>query len=373
MIKNSILCWLAAAVLGGGAVAETNAPGTLEEVVAALREKYVDREKLDAAMIDAATVKGILNALGRGAVLLGIEPAPTNDTVAVTLTMTNAPANPPPLVEPLARAEIIEPNIGYIRLADITAAAVTALDEELAKFDAARCDGFILDLRFADGSDWAAAAAVASRFFAEERDLFLLKSAANGSETFRAQPPPGALRGRLATAPLMLLVNSETRGAAEALVGALRAQDRGVVVGSLTAGAPAAVQDIPLRGGQILRVATRKIVLTPREPGSLSQVEIFPHGVAPDLYVPLALTTERDLVLNAATNVTLTVSLQPQAQKKRMSEADLMRVFRGEAVDVPAEETAADRENGEPPKARDVVLQRAVDVLKGIRVLLTWQ
>jgi hypothetical protein len=120
-------------------------------------------------------------------------------------------------------------------------------------------------------------------------------------------------------------------------------------------------------------VATQKIVLTPSDPRSLPQVEIFPHGIAPDIYVPLAPAVEREAVLNAATNVTLTVSLQPEAPKKRMSEADLVKVFRGEAVDVPLDEESAEAENGERPKVRDVVLQRAVDVLKGIRVLLTWQ
>ena len=40
----------------------------------------------------------------------------------------------------------------------------------------------------------------------------------------------------LAEAPLLLLVNAQTRGSAEVLVGALRAQDRGIVIGGPTAG-----------------------------------------------------------------------------------------------------------------------------------------
>ena len=165
MMTKWIGSGLAAVWLAASAAAETNAPVALDEVVRVLRENYVDREKLDATAIDAATVKGILEALGRGAMLLSVEAAPTNAPVAVSLTMTNgsAPATSTP-AEPLARAEVIAPNIGYIRLADVSAAAVTALDEELAKFGAANCDGYILDLRFADGSDWAAAAAGASRF-----------------------------------------------------------------------------------------------------------------------------------------------------------------------------------------------------------------
>ena len=61
----------------------------------------------------------------------------------------------------------------------------------------------------------------------------------------------------------MLLVNAQTRGSAEALAGALRAQDRGIVVGSETAGSAAAWQDVKLADGRTLRLATAKIVLPP--------------------------------------------------------------------------------------------------------------
>ena len=52
---------------------------------------------------------------------------------------------------------------------------------------------------------------------------------------------------------------------------------------------------------------------------------------------------------------------------------ELVKVFRGEAVDKtkPAGADAAAEDKIQP--VRDVVLQRAVDVLKGIRVLLSWR
>ncbi|MCK7473090.1 MAG: S41 family peptidase [Rhodopseudomonas palustris] len=50
----------------------------------------------------------------------------------------------------MARAEIIDPKIGYLRLADVEQAAVAELDAELAKFAAARVTGYVLDLRFAE-------------------------------------------------------------------------------------------------------------------------------------------------------------------------------------------------------------------------------
>ncbi len=375
-ILNGLIALLACGSVAWAATNEPPAAGAsnLDEVVKALRAHYVNRDKLDASSIDAATVKGILNALGRGAVLVTPEPPATN-TAAVSLTMTNTPAALAER-EPLARTEVIEPNIGYIRVTDVAEDTVSAVDGELQKFSAAKCDGYILDLRFADGTNFMAAAELAGRFFGDERELFVLKTA-EGEQVFKAhRHGDGAKDAKdLAVAPLILLVNGQTRGAAEALAGAVRGQDRGVIVGSLTAGAPATTEDIPLSDGQVLRVATGKVVLKLSDPKSLPNPDVFPGGITPDIYVPLDLAVEQDVVLKASTNMTLTVSLQPHVAKKRMSEADLVKAFRGEAVQTPTMEEGdtTPEESAEIQKVRDVVLQRAVDVLKGIRVLLSWQ
>jgi hypothetical protein len=60
--------------------------------------------------------------------------------------------------------------------------------------------------------------------------------------------------------------------------------------------------------------------------------------------------------------------------KKDLTEAELVKVFHGQATDL--DEPSTDKEHQEEEEiqnVRDVVLQRAVDILKGIRVLLTWQ
>ncbi len=97
-----------------------------------------------------------------------------------------------------------------------------------------------------------------------------------------------------------------------------------------------------------------------------------------------------------ATNETLTVSQQPRVKKKDMTEAQLVKAFHGQSIDLDepspdrdhdgileiaptktnGTESASDQEHeeeGEIQNVRDVVLQRAVDILKGIRVLLSWQ
>ncbi|NQU09792.1 S41 family peptidase [bacterium] len=358
----------AAPTLGG---TSTNVPVTpppavnAAEVIKILQTDYVDRTRLDKPALERATVDGVLQLLGPGATILTADALASNETASATAGA---------VTQALARAEVIEPDIGYIRLADVTGATVAALDAELEMFREAQVTGFILDLRFADGTNYAAAAAVAGRFHANGQELFVLRTAGGPDQKFAAPKPselPTVAGGALGESPLILLVNGETRGSAEALAGALRAQDRGILIGSSTAGAPAAWKDTPLTNGQVLRVATAKIALSAADGSGPFARDLFPAGLAPDIAVPLDLAVERDTLLNAATNVTLTASLQPRTEKKRISEADLVKAFRGEALeDQPA---ADDEDDSEIQEVKDVVLQRAVDILKGIRMLLSWR
>ena len=345
------------------------------EIIAVLKQHYVDRETLDAQKLTDASVAGILKMLGTGAQLLTAAEAKSN---SVPVIEPNASAH-----EPLARVEVIEPAIGYIRVADVVGETPLALDAELQKFAQAKVTGYVLDLRFADGTNFAAAAAVASRFLPAGVELFTLKNSADAPQAYRTTEAPQSLATELAKLPLLLLVNGQTRGSAEVLVGALRTQDRGIVIGGPTAGLPVAWQDHPLSDGRVLRLATAKVVFP-------KGGELFPAGIIPDILITIDSKTEHAAIFNVATNVTLTASLQPELTKHAFTEAALVKVFHGEGIEppalaltntVPAVTNALTLAGGPAPAdpvpaaspAHDVVLQRAVDVLKGIRVFLSWQ
>jgi len=358
------------------------------EIVNILKGRYVDSDRLDDQYVNDALVQGLLKAIGPGVQLMTAEQAAVKPAPRVVSGT---------LAEPLARVEVIEPNIGYIRLADVTPEAEAALDRELKKFSESKVTGYVLDLRFADGTNFAAAATVASRFIAGEPELFAVKEHGIAIQSHRAAAPSAALPAEPTDAPLMVLVNADTRGAAEVVAGVLRSQERAILVGGRTAGNAIAWQDIALSGDRVLRIATTKVAL----PGD---VEIFPNGLTPDVPVKIELAREREAVLMAATNITLTASLQPPELRKGMREADLMRVFRGQPIESPpltlstnrpatesavtstnggaagssstnvtlaAETKPEPNGNGAPREVRDIVLQRAVDILKGIRVLLS--
>lgn len=345
------------------------------EIIGVLQQHYVDRDTLDTQKLNDASVAGILKMLGAGARLLTADEAKSN-SVPVVLATSQTP-------EALARVEVIQPDIGYIRVTDLVSETPLALDSELEKFTQAKVTGFVLDLRFADGTNFAAAAAVASRFLPAGVELFTLKRSDGEPQVYRTLAAPAPLATQLAKLPLLLLVNAQTRGSAEVLVGALRMQDRGIVIGGPTAGLPVAWQDLPLTDGRVLRLATAKITFP-------KGGEVFPGGLIPDILVKIDPKTEREAVFNVASNVTLTASLQTHLKKHQLTEATLVKVFRGEAIETPslsltnpqAGSTNALTLTGETPAvepepaavlARDIVLQRAVDILKGIRVWQSWR
>jgi len=113
----------------------------------------------------------------------------------------------------LAKSELLENNVAYLRVSHVTAGLpdeISAVDRVLMATN--RIAGTVLDLRYADGDDAAAAAATAK--------LLATK-----------------------ILPLAILVNGQTRGAAVTLATTLREGRAGLVFGTV----PAAVSpDIPV-------------------------------------------------------------------------------------------------------------------------------
>jgi hypothetical protein len=102
----------------------------------------------------------------------------------------------------LVKSVVLENSVAYLRVGDVgknLAGEVASAQTALAVTN--KIAGTVLDLRFADGDDLAAAKATASLFAAK-------------------------------TLPLAILVNGETRGAALALATSLRAARDGLVYGS---------------------------------------------------------------------------------------------------------------------------------------------
>src|SRR5262249_5969310 len=132
--------------------------------------------------------------------------------------------NGTPLV---SRPTIYEGAFAYIRLARVENGAAAKVTAAFTKLGAKnKLKGLVLDLRYASGANYAAAGSVADLVLTSEQ---LLIDGGSGVARSTAKQPP-------LTLPTMVLINTQTRGAAEALAAVLRQAGAALLVGNTTAG-----------------------------------------------------------------------------------------------------------------------------------------
>ncbi len=265
----------------------------------------------------------------------------------------------------LTKSAVIESNVAYLRIGRVTA---NLADELGAAYRALagtnKIAGVVLDLRFADGSDDMAAQAAAKLFAAK----------------------------KINAGPLAVLVNGETRGAAEALAAALHQAGAGLIIGSPTAGGAAAFREFPLSNGERLRVAA-----APAASGGsmISRVQ-------PDIAATITAGDERVFFDNpyqtvatgntnsspAGTNFLPYVDHTSEADLVRQRQKDGKTIGTSEIhtrdMDLPGpgsirspngdnagdEDSTPSRAAGpQKPVIRDPILARAVDLIKGLAII----
>lgn len=148
-------------------------------------------------------------------------------------------------------------QLAYLRLNGVYEGCTAEITAQLQKWVKDRCFGLVLDLRGADGTSLADAAALAGLWAENGAPLFKLTDRKGRElETFRAKHAVEPL-----DLTVIALVDGETRGAAEALAAALAGTLReGMLVGQPTAGDPRVRELLPLPSGLQLYVATRKFI-----------------------------------------------------------------------------------------------------------------
>jgi Peptidase family S41 len=254
----------------------------------------------------------------------------------------------------LSKSAVIESNVTYLRVSRVAASLADELGAAYRVLAGTnKIAGVVLDLRFADGSDDTAAQAAAKLFAAKQ----------------------------IIAGPLAVLVNGETRGAAEALAAALHQAGAGLIIGSPTAGAATSFKEFPLSNGERLRVAAASGGST------ISRVQ-------PDIAVTITAGDERvffdnpyQTIATGSTNaIAAGTNFLPYVE--HTSEADLVRQRQkdGKLIKAPFSHEELMREQGgggdgdedsaparaaEPqkPVIRDPVLARAVDLIKGLAIV----
>ncbi len=218
--------------------------------------------------------------------------------------------------------KMLENNIGYVRITQFNEPTADEFEKALTKLEGQGMDSLVIDLRNNPGGLLESAKKIAGKFVpagqlivsTEGRDL-------QNKLVYKSEYGKKRL-----SYPIVLLVNNGSASGSEIVAGALQDLKRAVLVGETTFGKGSVQSIIGLADGSAVRLTTAKYY-TP------SHKVIHEHGVTPDIVVPISEEDERKLAEQ--------------------------RVRAG----LPAEEGQEKIE-----KIPDVQLERAIDLLKGVKL-----
>lgn len=267
---------------------------------------------------------------------------------------------------PVVRTTLFGGDIACVRIGRVADGLAEAVREACNRLGTSnKLHGIVLDLRYADGNDYAAAANVADLFLKKERPLLDW-----GNGVTRSKDKEDAM-----TLPVAVLVNHQTAAAAEALAAVLRETGAGLILGSQTAGEAMVSQEFPLADGKRLRIASAPIRL-----GDGSALSA--QGIKPDIAVEVRAQDERAYYADAFQSMARTNMLAAGGlgatnqvngtnrvpRRTRFNEAELVRE-RKEGISPDLETPIGRDTEPEQPLVHDPVLARALDVLKGLAVV----
>jgi C-terminal processing protease CtpA/Prc len=261
---------------------------------------------------------------------------------------------------PLAEVRVFDNAFAYLRVAEVTSnlpEAFRAAYHQMSETNKSKLKGLVLDLRFADGFDYAAAAKVADSFLSSDHPLL----------DWQTGSAHATLKADAITVPVAILVNARTVGAAEALAAVLRDTDVGLILGGQTAGQASVFKEFPLSNGGKLRVAVA--------PVSFGAGKTLAAGVMPDIAVNTSFEDERTYlqepykVLHPLPAAKADLAAKEAQAQPRLNEVELIREHRnGDDADEAPARGAPDKPEPAPVVA-DPALARALDLLKGLAVV----
>lgn len=227
----------------------------------------------DVTELSEYEVIGLVRGAAGSQVRLGIVREGSAEPLELTVTRAK-------IVIPSVESELLDGNIGYVKINDFGSRTLNELEDALRAFQSQNVVGLIVDLRSNPGGYRNTAIEVASQFL-PRGTLVMREQYADGHEvTYKAQG------GGLATdLPLVVLINQGSASASEIVAGAISDQDRGTLLGEVSFGKGTVQTWHPLSGDNGAVSLTIARWRTPD--GSWIQDE----GIAPDVVVEL---TEAD-------------------------------------------------------------------------------
>lgn len=169
-------------------------------------------------------------------------------------------------------SRVAAPGVGYVRLVDFTPQAVGGLKQAVDRLGKAGATRFVIDLRGTSRGDLDEGIA-AARLFVKTGTIALRQSKNDQRDVVTATANDGAV-----VAPVALLTDTGTSGAAEVFAAALESKDRATLVGEPTLGRVARQRLVKLTDGSALWL-TYVRHMTP------SGDQLHEKGLKPDIAV----------------------------------------------------------------------------------------
>lgn len=173
----------------------------------------------------------------------------------------------------ITEVEMLEGNIGYIRLREFSNTAHDKVKEGLEELLAEEPRGIILDLRYNPGG-WLNQAVEVSDLFLDDKVVLTQRWKSGREQVFSAKK--GDLGEEI---PLVVLVDRGSASASEIVAGALQDHERAILIGETTFGKGAVQNVYNLSDGSQL-VVTSALWFTP------NNQPIHGVGLAPDIEIP---------------------------------------------------------------------------------------
>lgn len=303
----------------------------VDKALKELKEKFLDSSRLDEKALQRAQLEGLVRRLSPGATI-------------IETSKKLPPAAPVPFL-----AEILDSHISYLRPGSLTKDTLAQVDATLSGFADKKIDAVILDLRgVPEGGDFEVAADFARRFCPKGKLLFSIqKPSAKQERIFPSNQDP------LFQGLVIVLTDSDTAGAAEALAATLRQNVGAMIIGADTTGEAVEFSDVPLSNDTVLRIAVAQAVVPEVGP-------IFPNGVKPDVAISLPREVQEQIFRESKEKGVSQFVFE--TERLRMNEASLVANTNPE-IDMAQ---AVQKDKGRGPQLRDTVLQRAVDLITAI-------
>ncbi len=238
------------------------------------------------------------------------------------------------------KSELLRDKYGYVRISQFQDRTSSDLKVHLKELhqQAETLNGVILDLRNNPGGLLDQAIGVADLFLDEGLIVYTEGRDVESQSRFSAQA-----EGTEPAYPLVVLIDGGSASAAEIVAGALQDHDRAIVLGEQSFGKGSVQTIVPLGDDSGLRLTTARY-FTP------SGRSIQALGIHPDIIVPARV-------------------IAPAADKReRLRERDLENHFKSVNEKKNSDKDSASKMSNDAVNG-DNQLQRALDLLKGLKIL----